>query len=116
MQLATTIHRTPDEIRDADARITHAPAGDAVVDAMVRGARAAMDWILGRTDIAPVTQLPLSVETSIQHEAIFAASVSEGFIPGDADHGPDYGRGAECLLYWAILGEPLPWWLRIARP
>ena len=102
---ATDVRRTDAELQDAARRM----AANSVAVPEVQGARAALEWLAGLTEDAPITAGRLPVEGNLLREANAASMAAMGI--GSCDRA--YASGADAILMWAAGVVPvLPGWLR----
>jgi hypothetical protein len=108
LTLAPDVQRTRAQVEDAARRIDVHRAGPGT-HPEVAGAHAAIEWLLGRTDVGPVAGRRREVEGNLAAEANDASMGVEGILPVD----PQYARGVDGILWWAMDVCPLPGWVRV---
>lgn len=102
------LQRSRAQLEDAARRIdAHRRGPDTHPE--VAGAHAAIEWLLGRSESAPVTGRRYGVEGELAGEANSASMASLGLLPVD----PMYATGADAVLFWALGIGDLPGWVRV---
>lgn len=70
----------------------------------VAGALAALDWLLGRTPVAPILATDLPVAGNLSYEAARANIAADdfGLDPTKDPAVKAFARGADRILHWAL--------------
>lgn len=100
--LAPEVRRSLAQLTQAVTELDpHRDGADTAPD--VAGALAALDWLLGRTDIAPISASVLPVAGNLSYESARATIKADEFGVGGGtpDAVREFARGAERVLYWA---------------
>lgn len=103
-----TLSRTHDEVTELLTRARTANPTDEVVDA----ALAALTWLAGETDVAPVTRTrrPATAPRALHEEYAACAAAADGF--GEVPTSQARAAATDRLLWWALGQCSPPSWLQ----